>query len=117
MQHLAGLLRSIKGLVGALGPNALERYCRQGCLGQDYVDKVKMAEFTRPDTEEEPEEDELGDEESGVDESDNEESEEDKSGNEEPDHGDLKEEESKDQKPDDEEYKNGGYEDDSSRNT
>ena len=57
VQHIAGLLHSIKGLVEILGHDALKHYCHQGCLGQPCVDRVRMAEFVQPDTEihEEPE--------------------------------------------------------------
>lgn len=52
VQHIAGLLLSIRGLVDALGSDALEYYCRHGCLGSDCVDRVKLASFTRPDKDE-----------------------------------------------------------------
>lgn len=52
VQHIAGLLLSIRGLVEALGSDALERYCHHGCLGNDCVDRVKLASFTRPDKDE-----------------------------------------------------------------
>ena len=63
MKHIAGLLPSIGGLVKTLGPEALEVYCRDGCLGPDCVDRVKMATFTEPDSDEE-----LGDTQSDSDE-------------------------------------------------
>ena len=49
LKHVAGLLHSIRGLVEALGSDALELYCRNGCLGNDRIDRVKMVEFTPPD--------------------------------------------------------------------
>lgn len=55
MQHIAGLLGSIRTLVKILGPDALERYCQHGCLGSECLDMVKQAKFTQPDTDEEPE--------------------------------------------------------------
>ena len=52
VKHIAGLLLSIKGLVEALGPDALEHYCRHGCLGNDCINRVKLASFTKPDEDE-----------------------------------------------------------------
>lgn len=54
VQHIAGLLHSIRGLVETLGPDALERYCRQGRLGNNCLDRLKPALFTEPDTNEGP---------------------------------------------------------------
>ena len=52
VQHIAGLLHSIKGLVEILGSDALERYCRHGRLGNDCLDRLNSAIFTKPDTDE-----------------------------------------------------------------
>ena len=52
VQHIAGLLHSIRGLVETLGSDALERYCRQGRLGNNCLDRLKSASFTKPDTDE-----------------------------------------------------------------
>ena len=54
VQHIAGLLYSIRGLVETLGSDALERYCRQGRLGNNCLDGLKSASFTKPDTDEGP---------------------------------------------------------------
>ncbi|KAF6231702.1 hypothetical protein HO173_010004 [Letharia columbiana] len=62
LQYIAGLLHSIRGLVETLGSDALELYCRHGCLDNQCIERVKLAKFTQPDADEEPE-DELGDEE------------------------------------------------------
>lgn len=65
LQHIAGLLHSIRGLVEALGPEALKVYCQNGCLGADCIDKVRLAKFTEPDGDEDEsadEEEELGEE-------------------------------------------------------
>lgn len=74
VQHIAGLLLSIRGLVEALGSDVLERYCRHGCLGNDCVERVKLASFTKPDkdegTEDTDEGSEDGDEESEEDDKD-----------------------------------------------
>ena len=61
MHYLAGYLGSIKGLVEVLGSDALGNYCRNGCLGWDCIDKVKMAQFTESEDEPEDEdEDDVG---------------------------------------------------------
>lgn len=52
VQRIAGLLHSIRGLVEILGSDALERYCRHGRLGNDCLDRLKSAIFTKPDTDE-----------------------------------------------------------------
>ena len=51
VQHIAGVLHSIRGLVETLGPDALERYCQHGRLGNNCLDRLKSAIFTKPDTE------------------------------------------------------------------
>ena len=51
VQHITGVLHSIRGLVETLGPDALERYCRHGRLGNNCLDRLKSAIFTKPDTE------------------------------------------------------------------
>lgn len=38
LQHIAGLLPRIRALVAALGSDALEVYCRYGCLGTDCIE-------------------------------------------------------------------------------
>lgn len=64
LQHIAGLLHSIRGLVETLGPEALEVYCQNGCLGTDCIDKVRLVKFTKPDGNEESEDESAdGDEE------------------------------------------------------
>lgn len=68
VQHIAGLLDSIRGLVKALGSEALERYCRNGCLGNECLERVKLAKFIKPDANEGDEEDEEDEEEAGVEE-------------------------------------------------
>ena len=70
VRHIAGLLVSIRGLVEALGPDALGRYCRNGCLGKECLDKVKLAKFTEPDTDHGEEVEEEGDDEDEGDEED-----------------------------------------------
>ena len=65
VQHIAGLLGSIRGLVGTLGPDALGNYCQHGCLGNECLDRVKLASFSKPDKDVEAEDQESGDEESG----------------------------------------------------
>ena len=55
LQHIAGLFYSIRGLVEALGSDALELYCRNGCLHNDCIDRVKMAKFTQSDGDEDSE--------------------------------------------------------------
>ena len=61
MQHIAGLLPNIRELVAALGSDALELYCRYGCLGPDCIKRLVKAEFTEPDgDDEESEDDEEG---------------------------------------------------------
>ena len=52
VQHIAGLLHSIRGLVETLGSDALERYCRDGRVGNNCLDRLKSAVFTKPDTDE-----------------------------------------------------------------
>ena len=52
VQHIAGLLHSIRGLVETLGSDALERYCRHGRLGNNCLERLKSASFTKPDTDE-----------------------------------------------------------------
>ena len=52
VRHIAGLLPSIRGLVETLGSDALERYCRHGRLGNNCLDRLKSAVFTKPDTDE-----------------------------------------------------------------
>ena len=52
VQHIAGILHSIRGLVETLGSDALERYCRHGRLGNNCLDRLKSAIFTKPDTDE-----------------------------------------------------------------
>lgn len=64
LQHIAGLLHSIRSLVETLGPEALEVYCQNGCLGTDCIDKVRLVKFTKPDVNEESEDESAnGDEE------------------------------------------------------
>ena len=53
VQHIAGLLHSIRRLVETLGSDALERYCRYGRLGNNCLDRLRSATFTKPDTNEE----------------------------------------------------------------
>ena len=53
LSHIARLLLSIRRLVETLGPEALEVYCRDGCMGPDCVERVKLAKFTEPDRDEE----------------------------------------------------------------
>ena len=61
VQEIAGYLKSIRGLVEALGPDALGCYCRNGRLGSECLDRIKQAEFTKPDDDEgEPEDEEEG---------------------------------------------------------
>lgn len=62
LRHIAGFLHSIRGLVETLGSDALELYCRHGCLGNDCIDRVKSAKFTQPDGDEESEDVEPEDE-------------------------------------------------------
>lgn len=57
LQHLAGLLPNIRELVAALGSDALELYCRYGCLGPDCIKRLIKAEFTEPDGDDEESED------------------------------------------------------------
>ena len=83
VQHIAGLLGSIRGLVGTLGPDALGNYCQHGCLGKQCLDRVKLASFSKPDKDEESGDEEMGDEEMGDEESGNEESEDEESEDEE----------------------------------
>ena len=88
VQHIAGLLGSIRGLVGTLGPDALGNYCQHGCLGKQCLDRVKLASFSKPDKDEESGDEEsgdeeIGDEETGDEEPGNEESEGDESEDEE----------------------------------
>ena len=52
VQHLAGLLHSIRGLVSTLDQEALEHYCHHGCLGNASIERVKQAEFMKPDVDE-----------------------------------------------------------------
>ena len=61
VQHIAEILQSIQRLIKSLGPDALDHYCRQGRLGNDSLDRVKQAEFTRPDKADESHEDEEDD--------------------------------------------------------
>ena len=65
VQHIAGLLHSIRGLVETLGHDALKHYCHQGCLGKPCIDAVRVAQFVQPGTDghgepgdEEPEDEE-----------------------------------------------------------
>ncbi len=58
MEYVAGFLHSIKRLVETLGSDALEIYCRNGCLGNDRIETVKMVKFTPPDGDGEEDEDE-----------------------------------------------------------
>lgn len=61
VEHIAGLLHSIRGLVATLGDDALENYCHHGCLGSVCVERVKTAAFIQPEDERpEDEEDEDG---------------------------------------------------------
>ena len=83
VQHIAGLLGSIRGLVGTLGPDALGNYCQHGCLGKQCLDRVKLASFSKPDKDEESGDEESGDEEPGDEEMGNEESEDEESEDEE----------------------------------
>lgn len=62
LHYVAGFLHSIRKLVEALGSDALEFYCRHGCLGSDCIDRVKLAKFTEPDEDEEAEDEEIEDE-------------------------------------------------------
>lgn len=82
VQHIAGLLGSIRGLIGTLGPDALGKYCQHGCLGKQCLDRVKLASFSKPDKDEESGDEEMGDEEPENEESEDEESEDEESGDE-----------------------------------
>ena len=57
LQHIAGLLPSIRAMVAALGSDALELYCRHGCLDQACIDRVASAQFTEHDGDDEESED------------------------------------------------------------
>ncbi len=39
--HISSHLYGIRTLVNVLGPKALERYCRHGCMEEDVVDLVE----------------------------------------------------------------------------
>lgn len=52
LDYIAESLSSIKGLVNALGSDALEMYCQKGCLGKTCIDRVKSAKFAEPDGDE-----------------------------------------------------------------
>ena len=56
LQYIAGLLPSIRGLVEALGPEALGLYCQDGCLDKSCIDRVKLAKMTQSDGDEGSEE-------------------------------------------------------------
>ena len=62
LRYLAGYLGSIKSLVEVLGSDALEIYCRNGFLGSDRIDRVKMVQFTNSDDDDDEEEHEDEDE-------------------------------------------------------
>lgn len=49
LEYVAGFLHSIKRLVETLGSDALEIYCRNGCLENDCIGRVKLAKFITPD--------------------------------------------------------------------
>ena len=51
VQHIAGLLHGIRGLVKTLGDDALRHYCHHGCLDKSCIEGVKAAAFVQPDTE------------------------------------------------------------------
>ena len=51
VQHIAGLLHGIRGLVETLGHDALKHYCYHGCLSKPCVERVKLAEFVKSDVE------------------------------------------------------------------
>ena len=108
VQHIAGLLGSIRGLVGTLGPDALGNYCQHGCLGKQCLDRVNLAGFSKPDKDEESGDEESGDEESGDEEMGDEEMEDEEMGDEE-----VGDEESEDEESGDEGTE---YEDEESEN-
>ena len=66
LYYIADFLSSIKALVTALGSDALELYCRNGCLDTACIDRVKSTRFAERDGDEHPigNEDEDGDQES-----------------------------------------------------
>ncbi|KAM0799599.1 hypothetical protein BDR22DRAFT_910509 [Usnea florida] len=45
LYYIADFLSSIKGLVTALGSDALELYCQNGCLGTTCIERVKLTRF------------------------------------------------------------------------
>ena len=89
VQHIAGLLHSIRGLVETLGSDALERYCRYGRLGNNCLERLKSANFTKPETYEETEDEPSGDEGSEDEEPGNQGSGYDESAHEEPGEGEI----------------------------
>ena len=62
LYYIADFLSSIKGLVTALGSDALELYCQNGCLGAACIERVKSTRFVEdPGCAEESTEDEDAD--------------------------------------------------------
>ena len=65
LYYISDSLASIKGLVTALGSDALELYCQNGCLDTACIDRVKSTRFAEQYGDEHPigNEDQDGDQE------------------------------------------------------